>query len=108
VKSRDRRFDGVFYTAAAAQRAGFRACQHGCGCRGTSLVALCAALARTRSRSTAGADRCEVRRVLLDLPGIGIWTADYIAIYIAMRALRDPDVFLPTDAGARSARTTRR
>jgi AraC family transcriptional regulator of adaptative response / DNA-3-methyladenine glycosylase II len=34
-----------------------------------------------------------VRSRLLSLPGIGPWTADYVA----MRALGDPDVFLPTD-----------
>ena len=32
-------------------------------------------------------------------PGIGPWTADYIAL----RALGDPDVFLPTDIGIRDA-----
>jgi AraC family transcriptional regulator, regulatory protein of adaptative response / DNA-3-methyladenine glycosylase II len=36
---------------------------------------------------------------LLALPGIGPWTADYIA----MRALRDPDAFLPSDLGVRHA-----
>jgi AraC family transcriptional regulator of adaptative response / DNA-3-methyladenine glycosylase II len=36
---------------------------------------------------------------LLALPGIGPWTAGYIA----MRALRDPDVFLANDAGVRRA-----
>ena len=36
-------------------------------------------------------DRAETRRALLALPGIGPWTADYVA----MRALGDPDVFLP-------------
>ncbi len=35
-----------------------------------------------------GADRADVRRSLLEIKGIGPWTADYIAI----RALRDPDV----------------
>ena len=40
-----------------------------------------------------GPDRDDVRRALLDLPGIGPWTADYVA----MRALGHPDVFLPTD-----------
>jgi AraC family transcriptional regulator of adaptative response / DNA-3-methyladenine glycosylase II len=44
-----------------------------------------------------GSDRAEVRAALLDLPGIGTWTADYIAL----RALGDPDVFLPTDLGVR-------
>ena len=36
---------------------------------------------------------------MLALPGIGPWTADYVA----MRALGDPDVFLPTDLGVRNA-----
>ena len=40
-----------------------------------------------------GPDRDDVRRALLALPGIGPWTADYVA----MRALGHPDVFLPTD-----------
>ena len=39
------------------------------------------------------ADRDDVRRRLLALPGIGPWTADYIA----MRALGDPDAFPATD-----------
>ena len=43
------------------------------------------------------ADRAEVRAALLGLPGIGPWTADYIAL----RALGDPDVFLATDLGVR-------
>jgi AraC family transcriptional regulator of adaptative response / DNA-3-methyladenine glycosylase II len=34
---------------------------------------------------------------LLALPGIGPWTVSYIA----MRALRDPDAFMPTDLGVR-------
>jgi len=46
-----------------------------------------------------GADRAETERRLLALPGIGPWTASYVAL----RALRDPDVFLPTDVGVRHA-----
>ena len=34
----------------------------------------------------------------LDVPGIGPWTAGYVA----MRGLGDPDVFLPTDLGVRA------
>jgi AraC family transcriptional regulator of adaptative response / DNA-3-methyladenine glycosylase II len=34
---------------------------------------------------------------MLELPGIGPWTASYVA----MRALGDPDVFLPSDLGVR-------
>jgi AraC family transcriptional regulator, regulatory protein of adaptative response / DNA-3-methyladenine glycosylase II len=41
----------------------------------------------------------EVERRLLALPGIGPWTVGYIA----MRALGDPDAFIPTDLGVRHA-----
>ncbi|HEX3334405.1 MAG TPA: AlkA N-terminal domain-containing protein [Acidimicrobiales bacterium] len=44
-----------------------------------------------------GADAVELRRSLVRLPGIGPWTAEYVA----MRALRDPDAFMPTDLGIR-------
>lgn len=43
------------------------------------------------------ADREEARAALLALPGIGPWTVDYVA----MRALADPDAFLPSDLGVR-------
>jgi len=39
----------------------------------------------------------EIERRLLALPGIGPWTV----AYISMRALRDPDAFMPTDLGVR-------
>ena len=42
-----------------------------------------------------GADPHELRSSLVSLPGIGPWTAEYVA----MRALRDPDAFMPTDLG---------
>jgi AraC family transcriptional regulator of adaptative response / DNA-3-methyladenine glycosylase II len=61
--------------------------------RGRALVGLAAALAEGRVVLDRGPDRDDVRRALLDLPGIGPWTADYVA----MRALGHPDVFLPTD-----------
>jgi len=44
-----------------------------------------------------GADRNAVAASLLDVPGIGPWTAGYVQ----MRGLGDPDVFLPTDLGVR-------
>lgn len=47
----------------------------------------------------SGADRTETERQLLSIKGIGPWTASYIA----MRALGDPDAFLPTDLGVRRA-----
>jgi AraC family transcriptional regulator of adaptative response / DNA-3-methyladenine glycosylase II len=46
-----------------------------------------------------GADPTEVRASLVALPGIGPWTAEYVA----MRALRDPDAFMRTDLGIRRA-----
>ena len=47
----------------------------------------------------AGVERDEAQRALLALPGLGPWTVGYIA----MRALRDPDAFLPGDLGVRHA-----
>jgi AraC family transcriptional regulator of adaptative response / DNA-3-methyladenine glycosylase II len=65
--------------------------------RGRALVGLAAALADGRVLLDRGPDRHDVRRALLELPGIGPWTADYVA----MRALGHPDVFLPTDLAVR-------
>ncbi len=67
--------------------------------RGRALVGLCEALAAGEVPLDRSADRDDVRRRLLALPGIGPWTADYVA----MRALGHPDVFLPTDIGVRNA-----
>ncbi|MBC9735059.1 AlkA N-terminal domain-containing protein [Nocardioides marmotae] len=67
--------------------------------RGRALVVLAAALAAGDVVLDRGADRDDVRRRLLALPGIGPWTADYVAL----RALAHPDVFLPTDIGVRNA-----
>jgi AraC family transcriptional regulator of adaptative response / DNA-3-methyladenine glycosylase II len=65
--------------------------------RGRALVGLASALAEGRVVLDRGPDRDDVRRALLALPGIGAWTADYVA----MRALGHPDVFLPTDLAVR-------
>jgi AraC family transcriptional regulator of adaptative response / DNA-3-methyladenine glycosylase II len=67
--------------------------------RAGALVGLCRALAEGELRLDPGADRAEARRRLLALPGIGPWTAGYVA----MRALGDPDVFLVEDLGVRHA-----
>jgi AraC family transcriptional regulator of adaptative response / DNA-3-methyladenine glycosylase II len=67
--------------------------------RGRALTGLCAALADGEIALDRGADRDDVRLKLLALPGIGPWTADYVAL----RALGHPDVFLPTDLGIRDA-----
>ncbi|MET8350922.1 AlkA N-terminal domain-containing protein [Micromonospora sp. NPDC005206] len=49
----------------------------------------------------SGGDREETARRLLALPGIGPWTAGYLA----MRAFGDPDVLLPTDLAVRRGAT---
>jgi AraC family transcriptional regulator of adaptative response / DNA-3-methyladenine glycosylase II len=67
--------------------------------RGRALVGLAAAIAGGGIDLGGGADRGDVRSALLDLAGIGPWTADYVA----MRALGHPDVFLPSDLGVRAA-----
>ena len=67
--------------------------------RGRALVTLSEALATGEIALDRGPDRDDVRRRLLAVPGIGPWTADYVAL----RALGHPDVFLPTDVGVRRA-----
>ncbi|KRB77441.1 AraC family transcriptional regulator [Nocardioides sp. Root190] len=67
--------------------------------RGRALIGLSAALAAGDLVLDRGPDRAEVRTALLALPGIGPWTADYIAL----RALGHPDIWLPSDVGVRNA-----
>jgi AraC family transcriptional regulator of adaptative response / DNA-3-methyladenine glycosylase II len=67
--------------------------------RGRAINALCAALASGDIPLDRSAERDDVRLRLLALPGIGPWTADYIAL----RALGHPDVFMATDLGVRHA-----
>ncbi len=64
-----------------------------------TLQALARLLAEGELAIDPGSDREEVRARLLALPGVGPWTTEYIA----MRALADPDAFLPTDLGVRRA-----
>jgi len=47
----------------------------------------------------AGAERAATATALLDIRGVGPWTASYIT----MRGLGDPDVFLASDLGVRHA-----
>jgi AraC family transcriptional regulator of adaptative response / DNA-3-methyladenine glycosylase II len=69
--------------------------------RARAVIGLSAALASGELALDRGPARAETRRRLLALPGIGEWTADYIAI----RALAAPDAFMPTDLGTRHALT---
>jgi AraC family transcriptional regulator of adaptative response / DNA-3-methyladenine glycosylase II len=65
--------------------------------RGRAIVLLADALASGRLRLDAGVDRHDAERELLALPGVGPWTA----AYVAMRGLADPDAFPVTDLGVR-------
>ena len=67
--------------------------------RGRALLGLCDALVDGTLTIDPGVDRAELDRRLRSLPGIGPWTTSYIAL----RALGDPDAFLPTDLGVRHA-----
>jgi AraC family transcriptional regulator of adaptative response / DNA-3-methyladenine glycosylase II len=67
--------------------------------RRRALLGLAAALASGEVVLDPGGDLEAARAALLALPGIGPWTVEYVA----MRALRDPDAFLPTDLGVRHA-----
>jgi len=67
--------------------------------RGRSLVALATAVAAGSVVLDRSAPRQDVRTALLAVPGVGPWTAGYIA----MRALGDPDVVLDTDVGLHAA-----
>ncbi|MFE9743652.1 DNA-3-methyladenine glycosylase 2 family protein [Saccharothrix saharensis] len=67
--------------------------------RKTAFRALVEALADGSLDLGVGADWDKARADLLALPGFGPWTVEVIA----MRALGDPDAFLPTDLGIRIA-----
>jgi len=65
--------------------------------RRATIRALATAVADGEVTLHDGADRAEAEAALRRIPGIGAWTAGYVA----MRALGDPDVFLPTDLAVR-------
>jgi AraC family transcriptional regulator of adaptative response / DNA-3-methyladenine glycosylase II len=67
--------------------------------RRRALMALAAAVESGTVVIDPGSDPAELRASLVALPGIGPWTAEYVA----MRALRDPDAFMPTDLGIKRA-----
>ncbi|MCX5561861.1 helix-turn-helix domain-containing protein [Streptomyces sp. NBC_00038] len=67
--------------------------------RRTTFTTLVRQLADDTLHLGVESDWEEARSRLLTLPGFGPWTVDVIA----MRALGDPDAFLPTDLGIRRA-----
>jgi AraC family transcriptional regulator of adaptative response / DNA-3-methyladenine glycosylase II len=67
--------------------------------RRTTLTTLVGALAEGSLKLDPGSDWDLARAQLTALPGFGPWTVEVIA----MRALGDPDAFLPGDLGVRRA-----
>ncbi|MGW4422347.1 AlkA N-terminal domain-containing protein [Streptosporangium sp. NPDC004631] len=67
--------------------------------RRATLTGLVAALAADEIDLSVGGDWHRARAQLSALPGLGPWTVETIA----MRALGDPDAFVPTDLGIRTA-----
>ncbi len=67
--------------------------------RARTVVTLAQALAGGDLALDAGADAEAARQALRAIPGIGPWTADYIAV----RGLRHPDVILSGDLGVQHA-----
>ncbi|MCC6223045.1 MAG: DNA-3-methyladenine glycosylase 2 family protein [Thermoleophilia bacterium] len=67
--------------------------------RAAAIRGLAAAVVSGDVSLEAACDPMETRARLVALPGIGPWTAEYVA----MRALRDPDAFPASDLGLRYA-----
>jgi AraC family transcriptional regulator, regulatory protein of adaptative response / DNA-3-methyladenine glycosylase II len=67
--------------------------------RAQSIIALARAVADGRLLLEPGGDVEETLKALMNLPGIGVWTAQYVA----MRALAWPDAFPHTDHGVMKA-----
>ncbi|HEY0542827.1 MAG TPA: AlkA N-terminal domain-containing protein [Actinoallomurus sp.] len=67
--------------------------------RRTTLTTLAATLAAGDIDLGPGSDWAQARARLAELPGLGPWTIETVA----MRALGDPDAFTPTDLGVRAA-----
>jgi AraC family transcriptional regulator, regulatory protein of adaptative response / DNA-3-methyladenine glycosylase II len=63
--------------------------------RGEALRSLALLVSAEGLRFDAGADSSAALAALLDIPGVGPWTASYVA----MRALGDPDAFPAGDIG---------
>jgi AraC family transcriptional regulator of adaptative response / DNA-3-methyladenine glycosylase II len=69
------------------------------GARARTLIGAARAVATGQVRLGAGADRPAALEALRALPGVGEWTAQYVAL----RVLGDPDAFPATDLVLRRA-----
>ena len=67
--------------------------------RRRTVIALASSLAAGHVCLDRGASRADASAALAAIPGIGPWSI----AYVAMRALGDPDAFLPSDLGVRHA-----
>jgi AraC family transcriptional regulator of adaptative response / DNA-3-methyladenine glycosylase II len=67
--------------------------------RARTVIALARAVAAGQLDLAPGADIARTKAALLELPGIGEWTAEYVL----MRAVRWPDAFPAGDLGLRKA-----
>jgi AraC family transcriptional regulator of adaptative response / DNA-3-methyladenine glycosylase II len=84
--------DGMFPSAAAiAERGG--AVLRGPANRVATIIRVADAVASGELSLALETPAAELRAQLLALPGVGPWTADYLAL----RALGNPDTFLETD-----------
>ncbi|KHL12120.1 AraC family transcriptional regulator of adaptative response / DNA-3-methyladenine glycosylase II [Mumia flava] len=71
--------------------------------RAATVAAIADAVAVGKLDLGTSADRAALREALLEIRGIGVWTADYVL----MRATRDPDVLLADDLVVRRRLTER-
>ena len=69
------------------------------GARSRAIIGVAKAVSEGTLKLIPGADSEETVRRLEAMPGLGPWTAQYIA----MRALAWPDAFMPTDLGIMKA-----
>ena len=69
--------------------------------RGAAIRELARRVAEGELPLSWGECAVETQRRLVDIPGIGEWTAQYVT----MRGLGQPDIFLPGDLGVRKAMT---
>ena len=72
------------------------------GARGETIRRLARAVSTGSLELSSSAPFDETRAALLALPGIGPWTAEYVAL----RVLRDPDAYPAGDLGLRKAGAT--
>lgn len=89
---------GLLFPTAAAIAEGGRAVMRGPEKRIDAIVGVAEALAAGRLAVHVGCSRSELTAALTSLPGIGPWTAGYVAL----RVLGSPDVLLTSDLGIRN------